>query len=226
MALKKETMQFIQKQTGFGYDERKLVLGWARRLAGYKQLPILFSDLARIKALLQNEQRPVQLLISGKAHMGDTAGKQMLQEVIELFSTELAGSALFVPNYNIEVAQHLTRGVDVWLNTPELGKEACGTSGMKATLNGVPNCTVADGWAEEVRWDGTQGWQLDHIDTANSLYTLLEQTIVPKYYSRNTHGIPVEWTSVMKNAIRLGEEYTGERMLNQYADRLYVKTFD
>ncbi|MCA9369135.1 alpha-glucan family phosphorylase [Candidatus Woesebacteria bacterium] len=226
MALKKETMQFIQKQTGFGYDERKLVLGWARRLAGYKQLPILFSDLARIKALLQNEQRPVQLLISGKAHMGDTAGKQMLQEVIELFSTELAGSALFVPNYNIEVAQHLTRGVDVWLNTPELGKEACGTSGMKATLNGVPNCTVADGWAEEVRWDGTQGWQLDHIDTANSLYTLLEQTIVPKYYSRNTHGIPVEWTSVMKNAIRLGDEYTGDRMLNQYADRLYVKTVD
>jgi len=223
LLLKKETMQFIQKQTGFGYDENKLVLGWARRLAGYKQLPVLFSDLARLKAILQHTDRPVQLLISGKAHMGDTMGKQMLQQIIGYFTNELSGSALFIPNYNIEVAQHLTRGVDVLLNTPELGMEACGTSGMKATLNGIPNCTVADGWAQEVAWDGTQGWELDSTSIAEHFYQLLEDTIAPLYYQRDEHGTPNEWVEIMKNAIALGNKYTGERMLNEYIDTLYVQ---
>ena len=223
LLLKKETMQFIQNQTGFGYDENKLVLGWARRLAGYKQLPVLFSDLARLKAILQHTDRPVQLLISGKAHMGDTMGKQMLQQIIGYFTNELSGSALFIPNYNIEVAQHLTRGVDVWLNTPELGMEACGTSGMKATLNGIPNCTVADGWAQEVAWDGTQGWELDSTSIAEHFYQLLEDTIAPLYYQRDEHGTPNEWVEIMKNAIALGNKYTGERMLNEYIDTLYVQ---
>lgn len=223
LALKKQTMQFIQKQTGFGYDENKLILGWARRLAGYKQLPVLFADLARLAAILKNVDHPVQLLISGKAHMGDTQGKQMLQEIISHFSNELAGSALFVPNYNIEVAQHLTRGVDVWINTPELGMEACGTSGMKATLNGIPNCTVADGWAQEVAWDGTQGWELDSTRISDHFYELLENTIVPLYYQRDEHGVPNNWVEIMKKALQLGNAYTAERMLNEYIDRLYVQ---
>lgn len=221
LSLKKQTMQFIQKQTGFGYDENKLVLGWARRLAGYKQLPLLFADLARLRAILTHTDRPIQLLISGKAHMGDTMGKQMLQEIIGYFSNELADSALFVPNYNIEVAQHLNRGVDVWLNTPELGMEACGTSGMKATLNGIPNCTVADGWAEEIAWDGTQGWELDSTRISDHLYELLENTIAPLYYQRDVNDVPHGWIAVMKNAMQLGEKYTAERMLNEYFDKLY-----
>ena len=218
--LKKQTMQFIQSKTGFGYDENKLVLGWARRLAGYKQLDVLFADLERLTAILKNVQMPVQLLVSGKAHMGDVTGKQMLQEIIGYFANQLSGSALFVPNYNIEVAQHLTRGVDVWLNTPELGKEACGTSGMKAALNGVLNCTVADGWAEEVAWD-QQGWQLDHATISESFYSLMEKEIAPLYFAKNDTGIPEGWVHRMRKALELGNKYTAERMLNQYIDRLY-----
>ncbi len=221
LKLKKETMQYVQEKTGFGYNEQNLVLGWARRIAGYKQLPSLFTDLERLRGILKNSTRPVQILVAGKAHMGDTGGKQMLQQLIGNFSKELAGSALFVPNYNIEVAQHLSRGVDVWLNTPEFGKEACGTSGMKATSNGVLNCTVADGWAEEVTW-GSQGWPLDHENISESFYSTLESEIVPLYYQRDEQNIPQAWIEKMRAAMDLGDEYSAQRMLNEYLTKLYT----
>ena len=224
LQLKKETMQFIQQKTGFGYDERQLIVGWARRIAGYKQLGSLFNDLERLRSILKHADRPVYLLVAGKAHMGDTAGKQLLQEVIGYFSNQLSGSALFVPNYNITIAQHLTRGVDVWLNTPEMGKEACGTSGMKATLNGVINCTVADGWAEEVAWQETgAGWQIDHTNLSESVYSLLENEIAPLYYTRDEHDIPQAWVQKMLAARALGSNYTAERMLTEYVEKLYIE---
>ncbi len=172
--------------------------------------------------ILKNQEKPVYLLIAGKAHSGDTAGKQMLQTILEYFGTSLSGSALFVPNYNIEVAQNLTRGVDVWLNTPEYGKEACGTSGMKATANGVLNCTVADGWAAEVEWS-KPGWQIDHTRLAESVYELLEQNITPLYYQRNHENVPEGWVQKMRAALSLQPKYSAARMLEEYEKLLYTE---
>jgi glucan phosphorylase len=215
--------QYVFESTGYRYDPRHLVIGWARRLAGYKQLPLLFTDLERLAGLLKKEGRPIQLLISGKAHVGDTAGKAMLQEIIGHFSNELAGQALFIPNYNLEIAQQLVRGSDVWLNTPVLGQEACGTSGMKAVSNGVLHCTVPDGWAAEVEWTD-MGWTLDDSRLAESFYETLENQIVPLFYDRNDHNLPVEWVGRMQRSIRLAELFSAKRMLAEYQEKLYAQS--
>ena len=220
--LQKERLaSFAQAHTGYGFDPQRLVITWARRLAGYKQLNLLFSDIQRLAALLKEQHRPVQLLVAGKAHQGDTAGKQMLQQIIGFMQHELAGSALFLPNYNITVAQHLVRGSDVWLNTPVLGQEACGTSGMKASANGVLQCTVADGWAAEVEWQGL-GWKLDPHSTAESFYSTLEKEVVPLFYERSVAGIPIEWCGRMQKTIVMSQQYSAERMLREYQSKLYV----
>ncbi len=220
--LKTKTREFVHGLTGYTYDENQLIVGWARRLAGYKQLDKLFTDLQRLETILKNQDRPVYLLIAGKAHSGDTAGKQMLQTILKYFGEQLSGSALFVPNYNIDIAQQLTRGVDVWLNTPVYGEEACGTSGMKATANGVLNCTVADGWAAEVNWTNP-GWAIDHTQLSESVYTLLEQQIVPLYYERNQDNIPTAWLTKMRAALALQPQYSAARMLEQYEELLYTE---
>lgn len=217
--LKGDLAHFVQQHTGYGYDPQRLVIGWARRIAGYKQLNLLFSDISRLTTLLKQANRPVQLLIAGKAHQGDTAGKQLIQEVIGFMQKELSGSALFLPNYNIAVAQQLVRGSDIWLNTPVLGQEACGTSGMKAASNGVLQCTVADGWAAEVDWSN-RGWVLDPHNTAESVFTTLEQEVVPLFYER-ANGVPHQWCQRMSQTITLGQQYSAARMLQDYQTKLY-----
>lgn len=217
---KVELESFIKLKTGYGFDPNRLIISWARRLAGYKQLTSLFEDLDRLKNILTNSDKPVQLLVSGKAHQGDTSGKAMLQEVIGYFANQLSGHALFIPNYNIEIAQMLTRGSDVWLNTPIHGKEACGTSGMKAISNGVLQCTVKDGWAAEVEWDGI-GWTLDPNHLSPSLYSMLENTLVPLYYQRDEAGLPREWIQKMRKSIDLAERFSANRMLLEYQQLLY-----
>ncbi len=217
---KEQLRALVQARTGFSYDPNQLVVTWARRLAGYKRFDALFSDITRLVALLKNQQRPVQLLMAGKAHRLDTAGKQQLQTLIQYMQNELAGSALFVPNYDIELAQGLVAGSDLWLNTPELGREACGTSGMKATSNGVLQCTVADGWAAEVDWQGL-GWTLNSDTIVESSFTVLEQEVVPLFYQRNDQNIPLKWVERMQATIALSERFTAARMLEQYRQRLY-----
>jgi len=150
MQEKKQLAEFVTNRTGYSYDPERLVITWARRIAGYKRADAIFADIARLQAIIKNADRPVQLLIAGKAHQLDDDGKKRLQRIIKYMQRELSGSALFVPNYDIDVAKALTRGSDIWLNTPEIGREACGTSGMKALSNGVLNCTVADGLEAEV----------------------------------------------------------------------------
>jgi len=217
---KEETMQYVLRQTGFGYDPNKLVFVWARRLAGYKQLDSLVSDIERFRAILKNKNLPAQLLVAGKSHQGDTGGKEILQQMIKFMSRELAGSALFIPNYNIEIAQHLTRGSDLWVNTPIYGREACGTSGMKAISNGVLQCTVADGWAAEASWDNT-GWIIDQNNVSESFYSLMEQEITPLFYSRNENGVPLKWVEKMQRSIALSEQFGADKMLAGYKKELY-----
>lgn len=221
LELKQSLAEFVQNKTGYSYAPNQLVLGWARRLAGYKQLPIIFSDIERFKKIIHSADKPVYLLVAGKVHQGDDEGRKMLQSVIGHMQDELSGQVLFVPNYNMEVASYLTRGVDIWLNTPQLGREACGTSGMKALSNGVLPCAVADGWSAELLPDRCGGWTLDHNDIAKSLYSLLEEKIVPTYYKRDDRGIPVEWVERMKIALSLSYNVSAKRMFEEYCEVLY-----
>ncbi len=217
---KNELMNYVQQHTGFGYDPNRLVISWARRIATYKRVHELFSDIKHLQAIIRNSERPVQLLIAGKAHVKDVPAKMLLQEVIHYMQNELNGFALFIPNYSIEVAQMLVKGSDVWLNTPVFGQEASGTSGMKAISNGVLQCTVNDGWAHEVDWNGI-GWVLDPNNIANSFYNVVENEIVPLHYNRNAQGVPEEWVGRMKKSIELSKQFSTTRMLNEYKEKLY-----
>lgn len=218
--LKQQTMEYVRRRTGFGYDPNALVMTWSRRIAGYKQALTLFSDLPRLLSLLKQAGRPVQILIAGKAHVYDKQGKQTIQEIIKAMQTTLSGSALYIPNLDIELDAALTRGSDIWLNTPEFGKEACGTSGMKAAANGVLNVTVGDGWAAEVDWSN-KGWLLDHNQLAENLFTSLETKVVPTFYTRNEKNIPLAWVKMMRGALSLAESYSAQRMMHQYRELVY-----
>ncbi|MBD3279466.1 MAG: alpha-glucan family phosphorylase [Candidatus Pacebacteria bacterium] len=217
---KQDLVKFVKQRTGYSYNPEHLVITWARRLAGYKRLGALFADVARLRAILHHEHRPVQLLVAGKAHVLDKQGKIKLQQIIKYMAKELAGQALFVPNYDLEVAKFLVKGSDLWINIPEQGKEACGTSGMKAISNGVLQCTVADGWAHEVDWQD-KGWVLDSNNVSNHLYETLEQQIVPMFYERDQQNIPQQWLARMKASVSLAGQFSARRMVQQYQERLY-----
>ncbi len=220
---KRELMESVIKRTGFGYNPERLVVTWARRLAEYKQPKILFTDLTRLKSILSNSNFPIQLLFAGNSHSGDPNAVSIIEEIIKIFSHELSGFAIFVPNYNVSLANHLTSGSDVWLNTPKGNLEACGTSGMKAISNGVLNCTVLDGWTYEVDWKAI-GWTLDPTNVAESVYTTLEKEIVPLYYQRNEEGIPTEWIKRMRASITLSQQFSSKRTLTEYQQVLYAST--
>lgn len=217
---KQALVDFAKERTGYGFDPNKLVLGWARRIADYKHLDWLFEDLGRLVKMVKNEERPVQLLVAGKAHFGDTQGKALLKRIISYMQNELSGSALFIPNYDLDVANHLVKGCDVWLNTPERGKEACGTSGMKALSNGVLNCTIEDGWVGEVDWSG-MGWLIDHNNPSQDLYSKLETKIIPTYFDRNDQGVPENWVEMMRQSIITSKQFSATRMLTEYQKYFY-----
>jgi starch phosphorylase len=216
---KHSLMREVTARVGFGYDPHWLTISWARRISGYKQLGNIFEDVERLTKIVSDATHPVILLIAGKAHPGDTAGKEFIRHIIELMKGPLSGHALFVHNYDIALAKELVSGSDVWMNTPEFGREASGTSGMKAISNGVLQATVADGWAAEVDWTDT-GWVLDHTRLTESIYETLER-VVPLYYQRNSEGVPEEWVKMMRKSISLAEKYSTKRMLGEYRKKLY-----
>lgn len=218
---KNKLSEYVKSKTGFGYDSNRLTIGWARRFAEYKRVNELFVDVDRFAKILKDSNKPVQLLIAGKAHIKDTRGKMLLQEVIHYMQDKLSGNCLFIPNYNMEIAQYLVSGCDLWLNTPTLGHEACGTSGMKAIANGVLTCTVKDGWTEEVDWHDL-GWVLDPETTGKSFYHLLEEQIVPIFYHRDENNVPQDWVVRMKKSIELSTKYSATRMFNEYKEKLYT----
>ena len=163
---------------------------------------------------------PVQLLLAGNSHSADPNAKSIIEEIIRLFATELSGHAIFIPNYNISLANHLVSGSDLWLNTPKGNLEACGTSGMKAISNGVLNCTVLDGWTYEVDWQGV-GWILDPEKVAESFYNILETEIVPLYYQRDQNNPPQGWIERMRQSIEVSKNFSAEKMFEEYKERLY-----
>ncbi|MEA2056136.1 MAG: alpha-glucan family phosphorylase [Patescibacteria group bacterium] len=217
---KQKLQKFVKARTGFEFDEKRLVIGWARRLAGYKRLDAVFSNITRLADIAKRKGQEIQLLVAGKAHQEDEAGKEMLHQVLKYMSDQMAGYALFVPDYNLEVARYLVKGCDVWLNIPEKGKEACGTSGMKAISNGVLLCTTSDGWANEV--DLTEmGWVLPSENVGNQFYQTLSEKIQPLFYNQDSGKVNHKWVEKMKKSMTLAENFSAKRMLQEYQEKLY-----
>lgn len=210
----------VGSRTGYTFDPNHLVIGWARRFAKYKRADALFADIDQLIKILKSEKRPVNLLIAGRAHTEDADAKRTLKTIIKYMQNELSGHALFIPNYDMEIAKAMVSGVDLWLNTPVKGLEASGTSGMKAASNGVLQCTVEDGWTAEVDWHNI-GWTLDSDSISDTLYLRLNDDIVPEFYDRNPQNIPENWVKRMQKTIALADYYSAKRMLTEYQDKLY-----
>jgi len=221
-------------------DPEAFTIGFARRFATYKRADLILRDPARLKRLLRDGRRPVQIIFAGKAHPADEHGKSLLQSVYRAArDPELAGRIAFLEDYDMHSAHWLVSGVDLWLNSPRAPLEASGTSGMKAGLNGVPSLSILDGWWEEGH-DGGNGWAfganrsgesadagqdqaaLDAAD-AESLYRMLEDTVVPLYFARNSDGMPHGWLRVVRRAIQtVTPAFSARRMMKEYVERMYV----
>ena len=215
-------------------DPDALTIGFARRFATYKRANLLFTDLERLKRIVTNAERPVQIVFAGKAHPADRPGQEVLKSIVQAsMLPELRSRIVFVEDYDINVARHLVQGVDVWLNTPRRPQEASGTSGEKVLLNGGLNLSVLDGWWAEA-YDGLNGFAIGngvvHVDTAEqdrrdaeSLYRVLETEVVPLYYSQDDQGVPHGWVAYVKRAIRtLGWRFNTDRMLRDYVVECYL----
>jgi starch phosphorylase len=211
-----------------------LTIGFARRFATYKRANLIFRDLARLRRILMNPERPVQILISGKAHPRDNPGKDVIRQIVQWSSDEqLRRHIVFLEDYDMTVARYMVQGTDVWLNTPRRPLEASGTSGMKAALNGSLHLSVPDGWWAEAPREGA-GWAIgrgesyadDHEEDeteARILYDLLEREIVPLFYDRGRDGLPRGWLEHMKASMsRMGPLYSANRMVQGYARRFYA----
>ena len=218
---KKELAYAIKERTGQSINTDSLVIVWARRIAEYKRPLLIFQDMDRLRAIIKNADRPVTLVFSGNAYGFDQTARDLLEQLMLLVQNIDGGRVVYVPGYSLSLSKYLVSGADVWLNTPEFGMEASGTSGMKASINGVLQCSVADGWFGEVA-DEDCFWTLDADVTADSLYTMLENEIIPAFYTRDEKGYPRLWIEKMKKTRNIVlERYTTTRMLGEYMSKLY-----
>jgi len=215
-----------------------LTIGFARRFATYKRATLLFRDLERITQILNDKDRPVQILIAGKAHPRDKEGQDLIKYIHEIsLKPQFKGKIFLLENYNLELSHYLVSGVDVWLNTPRRPMEASGTSGQKASVNGVVNFSILDGWWAE-GYNQKNGWAIgtnaeyesyeeqDNMDS-QSIYNILENKIIPAYYNKDKKGISKTWMEYMKNSIiSTGGRYSTARMLVDYTTKLYMPLVD
>ena len=212
-----------------------LYIGFCRRFATYKRAHLLFTDLERLSKIVNNPERPVKFIFSGKAHPADGAGQGLIKRIFEISQRpEFLGKIIFLEDYDMQLARRLVSGVDIWMNTPTRPLEASGTSGEKAEMNGVVNLSVLDGWWVEGYREGA-GWALkqertyqnqgyqDQLDAA-TIYSLLENEILPLYYNRNEQGFSEGWIKTIKNSIAtIAPHYTMKRQLDDYYDKFYIK---
>jgi starch phosphorylase len=228
-------------------DPSLLTIGFARRFATYKRATLFTRDVDRLKKILSGtsdhlkgigEKRGVQFVIAGKAHPKDSPGKELIRQIVHFIREQnIKHNIVFIPNYDIHVSRLMVAGCDIWLNTPRRPREASGTSGMKAAMNGLPNLSVLDGWWDEADFAQT-GWAIGHGEDytdlnyqdeveANALYDLLEQEIIPLFYDRDDEGLPRGWIAKMKAAIRLNcPRFNTARMVGEYATRGYFPASD
>ena len=241
--IKENTINRLRR-SGVSFDEVKeiisglnandLIIGFARRFATYKRATLIFNDLERITQILNDSNRPVKLVFAGKAHPADRPGQELIKYIHELsMKPQFKGKIFLLENYNIAMSRYLVSGVDVWLNTPRRPMEASGTSGQKASVNGVVNFSVLDGWWAE-GYDQTNGWSIgtnqeyssyqeQDIADSESIYRTLENKIIPMFFDRNEQGISDKWIETMKNSIiTTGGKYSTARMLVDYTNKLYM----
>ena len=240
----KESTTNRLRRSGYSYEEinditsklnpNALTIGFARRFATYKRATLIFRDLERITQILNNVDRPVQLIFAGKAHPADKEGQDLIKRIHEIsMMPQFKGKIFLLENYNIAMSRYLVSGVDVWLNNPRRPMEASGTSGQKASVNGVINFSVLDGWWAE-GYNQENGWTIgtnaeftsyEEQDDADSqsMYRTLEEKIIPTYYSKDENGISDKWMKIMKNSIiSTGGKYSTSRMLVDYTNNLYM----
>ena len=241
--VKDNTTQRLRR-SGYSYEEineitsklnpNALTIGFARRFATYKRATLIFKDLERITQILNNSEKPVQLIFAGKAHPADKEGQDLIKRIHEIsMMPQFKGKIFLLENYNIAMSQYLVSGVDVWLNNPRRPMEASGTSGQKASVNGVVNFSVLDGWWAE-GYNQENGWTIgtnaeynsyeeQDIADSQSMYRTLEDKIIPTYYNKNEEGISPKWIRIMKNSIiSTGGKYSTARMLVDYTNNLYM----
>jgi starch phosphorylase len=252
MHLKKKLVDYIQVEFKEGWlknqadpsrimsmleevNPNALLIGFARRFATYKRAHLLFTDLERLSRIVNNPKYPVQFIFAGKAHPADGGGQGLIKQIVEISRRpEFLGKIIFLENYDMRLAKRLVSGVDIWLNTPTRAQEASGTSGEKAEMNGVLNLSVLDGWWYEGYREGA-GWALtdkrnydnqsfqDELD-ASTIYSMLENEIIPLYYAHNSQGYSPEWIQYIKKSMaEIAPHYTTKRMMDDYYDRFYNK---
>jgi starch phosphorylase len=244
LKLVKDNITTRMKREGYRYDEinkitsqlnpNALTIGFARRFATYKRATLIFKDLERITQILNNAERPVQIIFAGKAHPSDGGGKDLIKLIHDIsMKPQFKGKIFLLENYNMELSKHLVSGVDVWLNTPRRPMEASGTSGQKAAVNGVINFSISDGWWAE-GYNQKNGWVIgtnaeyssyeeqDNADS-ESIYQTLENKIIPTYYTKDANGLSKKWIEIMKNSIMSNAgRYSTSRMLIDYVSKLYI----
>jgi glycogen phosphorylase len=229
-AVRRQASSLEVQRSGEVLDPNAFTIGFARRFATYKRATLLFRDVERLKRILLNKDLPVQIVIAGKAHPKDQPGKTYIREVVLLSrDPELWKHVVFVEDYDMKVGRELVQGVDVWLNTPRRGEEACGTSGMKAAINGVLNLSILDGWFDEA-YETSGGWAIGERDTysddqdalhASAIYSLLENEIVPMFYERREQT-PREWMRRVKQSLtHISPAFDCRRMVHEYMTELY-----
>ena len=220
-------------------DPDALTIGFARRFPTYKRGYLLLHDYERLLRLLNNVDAPVQIIFSGKAHPADEPGKLIVQQIYRAIKDNRSGGRMvFLEDYNMDIARHLVQSVDVWMNTPRRPNEASGTSGMKAAMNGCLNFSILDGWWHE-GYNGKNGWSIgtdqdytstekQDADDAESMYETLENKIVPLYYSnRSNTGVPTDWMTMVKEAIKtLSPQYCTRRMVSDYVRNMYIPAIE
>ncbi|MGW0038569.1 alpha-glucan family phosphorylase [Gordonia sp. NPDC003376] len=216
------------------FDPEVLTIGFARRAATYKRLTLMLRDPDRLRRLLTDPDRPIQLVVAGKAHPADDGGKALIQQVVRFTEDPaLRNRIVFLPDYDISMARHIYAGCDVWLNNPVRPMEACGTSGMKSALNGGLNLSILDGWWDEMA-DGDNGWAIPSAEgvtdehrrddlEAEALYSLLENSVIPLFYGRDNTGLPERWVAMVRHTLSvLGPKVLASRMVRDYTDELYT----
>ncbi|MCI6584082.1 MAG: alpha-glucan family phosphorylase [Mobiluncus sp.] len=215
-------------------DPDTLTIGFARRVPTYKRLTLMINDPERLAAILTNKDRPVQIIVAGKSHPDDEQGVSLIQQLVHFADQHgVRDRIAFLPNYDMDMAQILMPGVDVWLNNPLRPLEASGTSGMKCALNGALNLSILDGWWDEL-YDGRNGWAIptadgvddpvrrDQIEAAG-LYDLIENTVAPRFYDRDENGVPRHWMEMVRHTLAtLGPQVQAQRMVSEYVEKLYT----
>lgn len=217
-----ELLRLIKDKSGVQWGKDDLLIGWARRFVTYKRPLAVFDNISRFKKIAQNTDKPVRFVIAGIPHFDDNEGLAMLEKLKSLIECEFAGSVIYMPEYSMDIAKILVPGCDVWLNTPIVGFEACGTSGMKAAMNGVLQFSTEDGWIDEIELSKV-GWSIDNDNITESILDIVEREIVPMYYDRDSSGMPKLWEERMRNArTMVMNQFCATRTLREYVEMLYI----